>query len=150
MNFINIKIILKIKSGEKEILKYIGQYYIFHETNTDGKKSKNKDDNYLKSKNNQIYRYSDKTLAILLPSGSSSVNNLLPKFEAEGIKVWNIISPDVCEEAILGFAEEDIHKVHNIMKFMKMGSKDQLKEKLERDRRKEERDKEKLKLKEES
>jgi len=56
----------------------------------------------------------------------------------------------VCEEAILGFAEEDIHKVHNIMKFMKMGSKDQLKEHNERIRRKEERDKEKLELKEES
>ena len=55
----------------------------------------------------------------------------------------------MCEEAILGFAEQDIHKVHNVMKFMKMGSKDQLKEKLERDRRKEERDKEKLELKEE-
>ena len=136
----------------KRILKYIGIYTIFHETNTDGKKSKNKDDVYLKSKNNQIYRYSDNppTLAILLPSGSSSVNNLLPKFEAEGIKVWNIISPEVCEEAILGFAEEDIHKVHNIMKFMKMGSKDQLKEHNERIRRKEERDKEKLELKEES
>ena len=55
----------------------------------------------------------------------------------------------MCEEAILGFAEEDIHKVHNIMKFMKMGSKDQLKEHNERIRRKEERDKEKLELKEE-
>ena len=139
--YTNIKIILQIKSGEKEILKYIGQYYIEHQTNTDGKKSKNKDDVYLKSKNNQIYRYSDTTLAILLPSGSSSVNNLLPKFEAEGIKVWNII--------ILGVEEKDIHKIHNIMKFMKMGSKDQLKEHNERIRRKEERDKEKLELKEE-
>jgi len=56
----------------------------------------------------------------------------------------------VCEEAVLGFAEEDIHKVHNIMKFMKMGSKDQFKEHNERIRRKAERDKEKLELKEES
>jgi len=55
----------------------------------------------------------------------------------------------VCEEAILGVEEKDIHKIHNIMKFMKMGSKDQLKEHNERIRRKEERDKEKLELKEE-
>jgi len=83
-------------------------------------------------------------LAILLPSGSSTVNNLLPKFEAEGIKVWNIISPEVCEEAILGVEEKDIHKIHNIMKFMKMGSKDQLKTYNEKQKAKEE----KLKLKE--
>ena len=55
----------------------------------------------------------------------------------------------MCEEAILGFAEEDIHKEHNIMKLMKMGSKDQLKEHIKRIRRKAERDKEKLELKEE-
>jgi len=127
--------------------KYLGVYTIFHTLNSDGKKSRNKDDNFLKAKNNQIYRYSEDTLAILIQS-SGSAKSFIEKFEEANIKVWNIISADVCEEAVLGINEEDIHKVHNIMKFMKMGSKDQLKEKLERDRRKEERDLEKLKLKE--
>ena len=106
----------------------MGQYTIFYQTNSDNTPSKNANDNYLKSKNNQIYRYSDTTLAILLTSGSASVKSLLPKFEEQDIKVWNIISGDVCEEAILGVNECDIHKVHKIMKFMTMGSNQQLKD----------------------
>jgi len=123
----------------------LGQYTIFYQTNSDNTPSKNANDNYLKSKNNQIYRYSDTTLAILLTSGSASVKSLLPKFEEQDIKVWNIISGDVCEEAILGVNECDIHKVHKIMKFMTMGSNQQLKDLKEKAKS----DKLKLKLKEE-
>jgi len=123
----------------------LGQYTIFYQTNSDGSPSKNLDDNYLKSKNNQIYRYSDTTLAILLTSGSASVKSLLPKFEEQDINVWNIISGDVCEEAVLGINECDIHKVHKIMKFMTMGSNQQLKDINEKIKS----DKLKLKLKEE-
>lgn len=122
----------------------MGQYYIYYATNSDGTLSKNKNDNYLKSKSNEIYRYSEDTLAILLVSGTASVNTLVPKFEAEGIKVWNIISPDCCEEAVIGINECDIHKVHNIMKFQTMHSKQQLKESQTKQKIKEE----KLKLKE--
>lgn len=106
----------------------MGTYTIFQTLNTDGTPSKNLDDNYLKFKNNQIYRYSDNTLAMLLVSGSSSVNNLMPKFKEAGIEVFAIISDEVCEEAILGFNEDDIHKVHKIVKIMTMGSNQQLKD----------------------
>jgi len=68
----------------------------------------------------------------------------MPKFEVEGIKVWNIISPDCCEESILGVNECDIHKVHKIMKFQTMHSNQQLKDWKEKQKLKEE----KLKLKE--
>ena len=81
---------------------------------------------------------------MLLTSGTSSVNSLMPKFESAGIKVWNYISGDVSEEAILLFNEEDLHKIHKICKIMTMGSNQQLKDyklKLKADR-------EKLKLKE--
>ena len=105
----------------------MGQYTIFYTLNSDGSPSKNLDDNYLKSKTNQIYRYSDTTLAILLTSGSASVKSLLPKFEEQDIKVWNIISGEVCMEAVLGINECDIHKVHKIMKFMIKGKNEQLK-----------------------
>lgn len=98
------------------------------QTNSDGTPSKNLDDNYLKFKNNQIYRYSDNILAMLLVSGSSSVNSLMPKFKEAGIEVFTIISPEVCEEAIIGFNEEQIHKVHKIVKIMTMGSNQQLKD----------------------
>ena len=106
----------------------MGQYTIFYALNSDGSPSKNLDDNYLKSKTNQIYRYSDTTLAILLTSGSASVKNLLPKFKEQDIKVWNIISGEVCEEAVICINEFDIHKVHKIMKFQTMGSNQQLKD----------------------
>lgn len=107
---------------------YIGTYTIFYQANSDGSKSKNLDDNFLKGRyNSEIYRQDSSTLAILLPSGSSSVNTLLPKFKELNIEVWDIISGDVCEEAILAFNETDIHKVHSIMKFMIKGKNEQLK-----------------------
>ena len=129
-----------------KITKYLGLYTIFFETNTDGKLSKNKDDNYLKFKNNQIYRYSDNPdiLAMLLPSGSSTVNNLMPKFESAGIKVWEHISGDICEEAILHFNECDLHEIHKIVRILTKGSNQQLKEWKLKEKLKEE----KLKLKE--
>lgn len=52
----------------------------------------------------------------------------MPKFEEENIKVWNRISCDACEEAVLLFNEKDIHKVHGILKFMIKGKNEQLKE----------------------
>jgi len=78
--------------------------------------------------NSQIYRYSDNppTIAIYLPSGASSVNTLLPKFEEANIKVWNIISGDVSEDAIIAYNECDMHKVHKIMKFMIKGKNNQI------------------------
>ena len=115
--------------------------------NTDGSTSKNKEDNYLKCRyNGQVYKYSDSTLALYLPSGASSVNTLMPKFEAENIKVWTYISGEVCEEAVLIFNTEDIHRIHKIIKIKTMGSNQQLKNlKL-----KQKQDKLKAKLKEES
>ena len=68
---------------------------------------------------------------MLLVSGSSSVNSLMPKFESAGIKVWNYISGDVSEEAVLLFNECDIHKVHKIVKILTMGSNQQLKDQKE-------------------
>ena len=54
------------------------------------------------------------------------------------------ISGDTCEEAILRFNEDDIHKVHGIMKFMIKGKNEQLKE--HKKKLKEAKLKEKLKL----
>lgn len=96
--------------------------------------------------NSEIYRHDDTTLSIYLPSGASSVNTLMSKFQEDNIKVWEYISGEICMEAVLRFNEEDIHKVHKIMKFMTMGSNQQLKDlKL-----KQKQDKLKAKLKEES
>jgi len=81
---------------------------------------------------------------MLLVSGSSSVNSLMPKFESAGIKVWSYISGDVSEEAVLLFNEEDIHKIHKIVKILTMGSNQQLKDQKEKLKA----DKLKLKLKE--
>jgi len=114
------------KRGENKIFKYINQYTIFHQTNSDESRSKNKDDNYLKCRyNGEVFRYSDSVIAVFLPSGSSSVNSLLPKFEAENIKVWEQVGGNVSEEAVICFNEEDIHKVHKILKFMIMGKNNQ-------------------------
>jgi len=65
---------------------------------------------------------------MFLPSGASTVNNLMPKFESAGIKVWEYISSEVCEEAVLLFNEENIHNVHKIVKIQTMGSNQQLKD----------------------
>lgn len=132
-----------------KILKYVGVYYIEQTLNKDKTKSKNKDDNYIKFKQNEAYRFSDTELALLIKS-SGSAKSIIQKLEDANIKVWEYISANTCEEAILIINESDIHNAHNVLKFYKIGSKDQLKEKLEKDRRKEERDLEKLKLKEQS
>jgi len=81
---------------------------------------------------------------MLLPSGSSTVNNLMPKFESAGIKVWEHISGNICEEAVLLFAEESLHEIHKIVRILTKGSNQQLKDWKLKEKLKEE----KLKLKE--
>ena len=129
---------------KKEILKYTGVYTIFHQENSDGKPSKNKDDNYLKGHyNTEIYRHDSSTLSIYFPTGSSS-KSFMSKCEEENIKVWEYISSDTCTEAVLRVEESDIHKVHKILRFQIKGKNEQLKElKL-----KQKKEKEKQKLKE--
>jgi len=135
-----------LKGGEIEIIKYTGVYTIFHQENSDGKPSKNKDDNYLKGHyNTEIYRHDSSTLSIYFPTGSSS-KSFISKCEEENIKVWEYISSDTCTEAVIRFNENDIHKVHKILHLQIKWKNDQLKELKLRQKK----EKEKQKLKEES
>ena len=106
----------------------MGKYYITFQTNSDGTPSKNLDDNFLIGKyKSEIYRYSSDSIAIHLES-SVSEKSLIHKFELADIKVYSIISASTCEESLMTFPEDQIHKVHKIMKFQTSGSKQQLKD----------------------
>lgn len=91
--------------------------------------SRNKEDNFLRGRyNTEIYRFDDTTIAIYLPSGTSTVNNLMPKFKEAKIEAREFINSNVCEEAVLLCQEADIYKINGILRFMTKGKIEQLKE----------------------
>jgi len=120
---------------------------IHHITNTDGTKSSNEYDNFIRAKaHSQIYRYSypistnlaENILAMYLPSGKSTSNIVIPKLIDLGVDINLFIETDT--EEIWHFKESDIHKVNEVMGFLTKGKNEQLKNKIreEKQRLKEE------------
>lgn len=92
------------------------------------KPTKNESDNYLLGKSqSECYRYDSKgTLAIYFPKGNSTTNIILPQFDKLGIKYKLLLEAD--HESIYLVSEDDIHKIHSVLKFKIVGKNQQLKE----------------------
>lgn len=108
----------------KIIHKYINQYYIATAIDTNGKRTKNPNDNFLIGKGkSETSRFSDNKIAIYFPSGVSTSNVVIPKLEA--INVHMTLHID-CDEQVFIFDESDIHKVHSVLKFQIKGKNNQI------------------------
>lgn len=96
------------------------------EDKTTHKPTKNLNDNYLLGKSQtEIYRFDDKgTLAIYFPKGQSTTNVVLPQFDELSVKYKLHID---CEEKVYLVSEDDIHKIHSVLKFQIKGKNDQFK-----------------------
>jgi hypothetical protein len=105
----------------KNINKYIGKYRIFASLILNTGKT-NEDDTYLKGKyHTEISRQDDKNLAIYFPTGVSATNIVLSQFDELGIKYKLHIDAEI--EKVYIVSEDDIDKIHKVLKFQTKGSK---------------------------
>lgn len=104
--------------------KYIGRFRVFAPVDErTGKTTTNEFDNYLKATRYKIevYREDNKQLAIYFPTGVSGTNIILPELDEAGIEYKLHIDGDY--EKIYLVQEQDINKIHSILKFQTKGSK---------------------------
>ena len=108
------------QKGGSLIQKYIGTYRVFPQIDkTTSKVSENELDLFLKGKyNTEIYRHNSKKLAIYFPT-KSSLNNISSQLKDSKIKLTKYLEGDL--EAVYLFNEEDIHNLHEILKFQTKG-----------------------------
>ncbi len=108
------------------INKYVGTYRVFQNIDlTTGKASENEYDTYLKGKyNTQVYRYDKNTLALYF-AATNTVNKILPVLKDLGVQLKLFVQGDF--ESVYLFPEQDLSKVHSILKFQTKGKNIQAK-----------------------
>lgn len=87
---------------------------------SNGKITPNKDDTYLLGKAKcEVSRFDDSILAIYFPSGVATTNKVLPLLEELGVNMKLYLDCD--GESVYHFPEDQLHIVHEILKFQTKG-----------------------------
>lgn len=98
------------------MLKYKTQYFVIKQKDSTGAVSTNKDDNYIKCKKAQIYRYNPSTLAIQFYTNGYA-NNRLKELSAIGLQLTPFQIGD--DEQTYLFSESDLFKIADVVKVKK-------------------------------